>query len=493
MILFLFGNTFEVEQVKNKYEETATDEEEKIVIENEYGETIVEVSNEGFSSKNVYAVVNGRKKNLDTEKQDKLIYDEVPTLDSHNAVDSNAVAKAISENSAKREGTEDNSEFVSLEDGNGNTIAKIGEEGLSIGKSIRKHLQGKYRRGEYISSGGEFKTASSLSMFEYDVTDISSVVVESVISSSTGIPLWNGYKDGVRVGKGTVYSSGNELRKEIVDTTGYDVLYVNAQILGGACVYVEEYGLTEVGSYKSNNVGLFLGDSLMQGVGAPLGFDAVSYAEKILGCKTLNGGIGGTTMKNDGRGANLYKVVESLLSSDWADVDAFISEIVASNNSAVWKDVPVRYSEIKNLKMQDISFVFICYGANDWKSGATLDNEENKEDVSTVCGSLRYAVRRLLEASPSMQIFVATPGYRSAEEETPSIGGVTLKDFSLAVEDACKDLHIPCWNQYLNNGLNKHNASLYLNDGTHRNAQGYALLGSQYATFINNNLNKIIL
>jgi hypothetical protein len=382
-------------------------------------------------------------------------------------------------------------ESILLETKSGKPIVRLTGTGVEFPKVINKSYNCSILSSCYINKTGSIISNSTMNAYVLKTSGLSVINIDLLASSTNGLPAFVGKKDEQVV----TYKNHTGIDRQVytVDVTSFDTLYINVSKSGGTKVFASQEVLLNYESSISGKVGLFLGDSLMQGVGAMVGYDAVSYVEKQLGCKCYNGGVGGTTMYNDNRGVNLYKVVNALISGEWGDADSFISELMTNNTGPLWQELGRRFEDIKTLQARDISFIYINYGANDWKAGITLDNEGDKEDVTTVCGSLRYAIRTILEWCPSIQIFVSTPGYRTSEITTPEINGVSMRAFCDKVQHTCEELHIPCWNQYISNGVNQYNADLYLSDGTHRTATGYALLGQQYTNFINTHLNNILL
>ena len=383
-------------------------------------------------------------------------------------------------------------EQIDITDNSGKLIIRITPDGVFEENTRMTQLYGVITTKSYCKADGTITTSSTVSYTEYNVEKINNVIVKTVIRPSNSLPLYVGFKNGVKVKHYTPPTTGPSVLpiSELVDCSDIDTIKVNWIVSSGAQAYIpQDSTLNEVNESINDSVGLFIGDSLMQGVGALIGYDAVSYVGKYLGIKTLNAGIGGTTMRKNGRDANLYEIVESYKNKDFSKPISYIN----SSLSGDFKDeVLSRYEVVSNTPIDIISFIFINYGANDWKAtGTVLDNDENKEDVTTVLGSLRYAVRTFIELNPYIQILVSTPGYRTAEEDTPEVNGISMGAFCDAIEKACGELHIPCWNQYRHNGVNRYNADLYLSDGTHRTAYGYAALGKQYANFISNNFAKI--
>lgn len=237
--------------------------------------------------------------------------------------------------------------------------------------------------------------------------------------------------------------------------------------------------------------GLALGDSNMQATAITVGEgeDPGTIIGSILRCSLLNGGIGGTTYADVNGLLSFNKLADALVSRDFSGVDAGIAAILQEYPS--FTCLTTRWAAIKQTPLADIDFLLLAYGTNDWNLGKTIDNENNPLDVSTILGSLRYGVKKLLEANPSMRIYVVTPAYRygmndddNNDSDNYPINGVYLHEVGDAIFDACKALHIPCLNYYYTSGSNTYNRSAILNGGTHRTKYGYELMGKQYSKFI---------
>lgn len=238
---------------------------------------------------------------------------------------------------------------------------------------------------------------------------------------------------------------------------------------------------------------LCLGDSLTEGIGV-LWYNNPVESEntypnqlaKILKNKAYNGGIGGSTLCESGY-APFTMVVDALVSKNFAALDEILNSLTGVH--VVSKQ---RYEEIKSLDLSSIGFVNIAYGTNDWSTSKELDNLENDEDKNTVCGALRYGVRRLMSAFPNLRIYVFTPAYRyllgdaqnqDSDNYQNNIGKY-ISDYADAIENACKQLHVPCKNMYYESNINASNVATFYSDGVHRNAKGYKLMAEQYAKFI---------
>ena len=235
--------------------------------------------------------------------------------------------------------------------------------------------------------------------------------------------------------------------------------------------------------------GIVFGDSIMNGVGTEVGYDAPNVMQDYMHCRIYNGGVGGATYKL------LTHIVDGFLNNDWTYVDSEIKRVSSSSALRPLQVLPKRYATIKNLDLSNIDFLVFAYGTNDWTSDMVLDNESNPMDTETILGCIRSCVSRLQSAYPNLEIFIITPSYRVisrdsngnvlTDSDNVRHQGLLLGELSDKIAECAKTLKLPCWNQYWDNGVNRYNATRWLSDGTHRTKEGYHLLGRQIADFMN--------
>lgn len=259
--------------------------------------------------------------------------------------------------------------------------------------------------------------------------------------------------------------------------------------------------------------GLFLGDSIIEGVGvlpkhdvsAVPSQDAVSVMERKLQCTILNGGLGAATFARPFR-RTAYDA-NSIYSSFADIVDEFVSGTYATiyhhidKNNALYpgegfNSAAIQFDRIQEIDLHQLQYLGIAYGTNDWYGGITLDSNTYDEDTSTVLGALRYGIRKLKQYFPNITILVFTPGYREKigqdrKENTDTYvqpqTNLTLEQFSNAIISCTETLQKELGNIYCKHmyqSLNQEKMSQYLIDGTHYNQKGYQMLGTLYADFI---------
>ena len=247
--------------------------------------------------------------------------------------------------------------------------------------------------------------------------------------------------------------------------------------------------------------GLFLGDSIIQGVGvlpqndslATPSLDAVSVASKTLNKNILNGGIGGSTYSQSA--SNFAMMVDSLVNANYTQLETYINSLEKQYPNEGFNGALTQYGKIKKQKILDLEFIAISFGTNDFASGSVVDNSSNLYDKTTILGSLRYGIKVIQENYPKIKIFVFTPIYReklgpNSNQNSDSYvnsQGITLVQLGEKIKNLCLGLNnVYCKNMY--SVITSSTASSYIKDGTHCNQAGYNLLGKEFAKFISANL-----
>ena len=263
---------------------------------------------------------------------------------------------------------------------------------------------------------------------------------------------------------------------------------------------------------------LFLGDSIVQGVGALPNYDLdalpsqdlVSVMERRLGYTILNGGIGGATFSRPyGRtsyweastNTSFADTVDELISGNYKTIYNHIEHNVKMDPTKGFQSGVTQFNRIHEIDINKLKYIGISYGTNDWYgnkgAGVTMDSDSRDDDTSTVLGALRYGIRKLKENFPDVAIVVFTPCYREKiggtdgvnSENYVNLQGIKLEEFGDAVISCINELQIEFEDvygksMYQNPYFNEENANKYLTDGTHYNSEGYYILGNLYADYI---------
>lgn len=232
----------------------------------------------------------------------------------------------------------------------------------------------------------------------------------------------------------------------------------------------------------NNYNGVVLGDSIFG-----MNRDETSvtnYAEETSGAKIENCGFGGTRISaHNTQGYSAfsgYALANAITSANWISQDA---------QASLGQDYfPDQLNKLKNINFNNIDFLILHYGTNDFSGNVEIDNSNNNVDTNTVCGSLRYTLNKFLTSFPKLQIFISLPLYRkfnNVDSNTyKNTLGKTLLEYNTAIETVAYNYNCPVINGYKTLGINSINASTFLTDGTHLTLAGRKIFG----IFIGENL-----
>lgn len=259
-------------------------------------------------------------------------------------------------------------------------------------------------------------------------------------------------------------------------------IYVNGEQLK-AQVEIKEQ--RSIASFEGGKTGVFFGDSITQGNNVYIASnitpmqDYPSIVKEILDCTAYNGGLGGSTYAS-GRSIDFKNVCDCVVSGDFSSIIEGITQY-GLNQSAI-----LQYNAISELDFNNVDFVSIALGTNDWNFGTSAEAIKN---------AMRYCISTLLTAYPHLNVYVFTPIYRfnlngsgqDSDTYVNTTSGLKLHEVCEAITDTAKEFNVPCKDMYYSCNINQYNKDLYMGDDTHPNANGYALMGEKIAKFINSN------
>lgn len=202
-----------------------------------------------------------------------------------------------------------------------------------------------------------------------------------------------------------------------------------------------------------------------------------AYASAYTGAEVYNVGFGGCRMAvhpTSGYAAfSMWALADAVASGNYTLQDA-----QASNGSDYF---PEQLALLKTINFSDVDMIVIHYGTNDFAGNVTIDNASDDDDTATLCGALRYSLRKLMNAFPKIRIFVSVPIYRKwgstgAETYTNS-SGKKLRDFCEALAGVASEFNLPVIDGYKALGINTINDAAFSMDGTHLNDHGRRAFG----------------
>lgn len=231
------------------------------------------------------------------------------------------------------------------------------------------------------------------------------------------------------------------------------------------------YGKTVV-CFGDSLFGMYRGDD-----------SAPAFVTAETGATVHNVGFGGCRMSvhpTNGYGAFcMWALAKAIAENNWTDQDA-----QASSGSAYF---PEHLALLKSLDFSKVDIAVIHYGTNDFGigTGVAIGADSPATDYNTICGALRYSVEKLLGKYPKLRIYVSLPAYRywtadgvnTYSDTYTNAQGDTLRDVAEALRTVAAEYNLPVIDSYYGLGINKANASTFLEDGTHHNAVGRERFG----------------
>lgn len=184
---------------------------------------------------------------------------------------------------------------------------------------------------------------------------------------------------------------------------------------------------------------------------------------------------------------SFYSIADSLNTGDWNK-----QEVALSNEN--WKNKPGyfdnKFEKLKSTDITKVDIVTINYGTNDYRSGKEIENKQDKYDINTYAGAMRYSIEKLKNIAPRAKIVIISPTWRYWKKDDGSYdtdsdieyfnkNQNTLKDFVKAAELIAQEYNLQFIDFYYV-GINKENANEYFsentNDAVHQNEKGRKLL-----------------
>lgn len=144
----------------------------------------------------------------------------------------------------------------------------------------------------------------------------------------------------------------------------------------------------------------------------------------------------------------------------------------------------------ENIASLDI--ITVLAGTNDYGHGAaTLGTINSAMDGTTIHGSVKLVVNRILSLKPNIRIVFFTPfnrgkyGAETLNGYTPNGNGLTIKNIAEAIQDECRYLGIPSYDLLSNTGINSYNLTTHCPDNLHPNSYAGNRIGKLMGEFIN--------
>lgn len=270
-------------------------------------------------------------------------------------------------------------------------------------------------------------------------------------------------------------------RKQIKE---YIVFGVVALIAAIAIIMTRQIGTEKIYPTEENDKLqiLFLGDSNFA-----YDFGDRTIPDRIgerLNADIYNCAIGGTAatrtdttyyFDSDLDAFNLYNLSKIMVSGDYQGVNAY-----AGRGGEFGKTAVLKAEIITNIDLNELDYIVIGYGLNDYTSGCAVYGE-NPYDETTYIGALRGAVERIRAVCPNAKIILSSITYcifygndiALQDGYGKTYGGGYINDYRDAMETVAAEYE----NVYFIDNLekldiNKDNFMDYLHDEMHLNYAG---------------------
>ncbi len=209
---------------------------------------------------------------------------------------------------------------------------------------------------------------------------------------------------------------------------------------------------------------VFFGDSVIGNY-----TNSMSIPEIVRGFSkvpTINCGYGGlsATKKND-EDYGLSGIIDAFLAGEY---EHFEDDKPVKTGIQTFHEMYVNKEKLK---------FFISIGLNDYMSGCPLEGEQ-KEDIASFEGAVRYAVTRLHEAYPESEIILMTPNFLGlCEDGTEDLNGYVLEDLVYSAIEISEELGLKYIDVFHGLDINPTNKLTYLADMCHPNELGRFEIG----------------
>lgn len=259
---------------------------------------------------------------------------------------------------------------------------------------------------------------------------------------------------------GSVQNTGNETRKERIpeDTTNTDRRVPSVE--------------QKIEKEQQLQIVVF-GDSIWN---AERGENGIS--EQVMaatGAKIYNCAIGGTTAAVVGETTNW----EEWTSKSFNGMMYIANEIVSAEE-LISDDVAC--DVIKTVDFDEVDYVIISYGLNDYFSDVPIHPKEYY-DLTSYVGALRHGIQKLREEYPQLKFILTSPTYCGWFEGERQF---RLGDYVEAARGVAAEFDTYFLDMFHAFGKTPMEKSKYLEDGVHLTEEGLTLYANSVIDFLNN-------
>lgn len=270
----------------------------------------------------------------------------------------------------------------------------------------------------------------------------------------------------------------NKKRKPNYKVIVYIVVFIASLV--AAFYYVPKYTFTHretVYPVTDNVCVVLMGDS---NVAIPH-FDGTMESKigQFTGYEVYNIAMGGTTASKLDRTNEqdklydrccLYNLVNLPITGE---VEMYLDNPTMITN--VYADAVERITKASIIDFNQVDYVVLTYGTNDYFTGVPATNEDDPYDIYSYAGAMRFSIEKLHKHYPDIKFLVTTPTYCYVTENGKNIpgiqydcGGGTLQDYI----DVCMELseeydYVSAVDTYKKIDVNENNFLDYMSDNLH--------------------------
>ena len=225
--------------------------------------------------------------------------------------------------------------------------------------------------------------------------------------------------------------------------------------------------------YENQTKIVVFGDSIWN---AERGENGISeQVMEATGVKIYNCAIGGTTAA---------VVNESTEWDEWSSNSfngmMYIANEIINAEELIANDAA--YPVMKEVDFEDVDYVIVSYGLNDYFSDVPIYPQEYF-DLTSYVGALRHGVHKLKEEYPHLKFILTSPTYCGWFEGERQF---ELDDYVEAARGVAEEYDTYFLDMYHALGKNPKEKSQYLEDGVHLTEEGLTVYANCVIEFLNN-------
>ncbi|MGN0412020.1 MAG: SGNH/GDSL hydrolase family protein [Lachnospiraceae bacterium] len=235
---------------------------------------------------------------------------------------------------------------------------------------------------------------------------------------------------------------------------------------------------------------LVLGDSIWDLVRDDTGVAAL--LEKELGnAMVYNLAIKGSQAADTGAGDAAGAETDSGIGAEDTSLIAMTEYITGKRECALPDDVEAK-NILPEVPYEEMDYVILAYGLNDYFAGVKQKNPNDYYDVTTYSGALCSGVMALQEVCPDAVFVIVSPTYCQGysygqvihESTSHDFGGGTLIDYTASAKAVSASFNAIFINSYDDMNISIHNGEKYLIDATHLTEYGRKKYAENVANYI---------